>query len=122
MTGKICDVKGHRISALVANIIVTLLAFGLVFFHNSLVGLELFGILGAGAAWALSTTIPRFINEFYNTTGEKKGTARRGLTHHCGLEYHGFLLGYVASGYLLNIFYATPFSCGREFSLYVRQV
>lgn len=104
VTGKICDVKGHRISALVANIIVTLLAFGLVFFHNSLVGLELFGILGAGAAWALSTTIPRFINEF--TTPQEKGHGL-GLTHLAWST--GFLLGYVASGYLLNISTQLPF-------------
>lgn len=104
VTGKICDAKGHRISALVANIVVTLLAFGLVFFHNSLVGLELFGILGAGAAWALSTTIPRFINEF--TTPQEKGHGV-GLTHLAWST--GFLLGYVVSGYLLNISTQLPF-------------
>ena len=104
VTGKICDLKGHRIPALVANIVVTLLAFGLVFFHNSFVGLELFGILGAGAAWALSTTIPRFINEF--TTPQEKGHGV-GLTHLAWSS--GFLLGYVASGYLLKISTHLPF-------------
>ena len=104
VTGKICDAKGHRIPALVANIVVTLLTFGLVFFHNSLVELELFGILGAGAAWALSTTIPRFINEF--TTRQEKGHGV-GLTHLAWST--GFLLGYVASGYLLKISTHLPF-------------
>ncbi len=104
VTGKICDVKGHRLPALVANIVVTLLAFGLVFFHNSLFGLELFGILGAGAAWALSTTIPRFINEF--TTPQEKGHGV-GLTHLAWST--GFLLGFVASGYLLKISTHLPF-------------
>ncbi len=104
VTGKICDTKGHRLPALVANIFITLLAFGLVFFHNSLFGLELFGILGAGAAWALSTTIPRFINEF--TTPQEKGHGV-GLTHLAWST--GFLLGYVASGYLLKISTHLPF-------------
>ncbi len=104
VTGKICDTKGHRLPALVANIFITLLAFGLVFFHNSLFGLELFGILGAGAAWALSTTIPRFINEF--TTPQEKGHGV-GLTHLAWST--GFLLGFVASGYLLKISTYLPF-------------
>ena len=71
ISGKICDVFGHRITALVTNVFVTVLAFGLVFFHNSIFTLQLFGILGAGAAWALSITIPRFINEF--TEPHEKG-------------------------------------------------
>ena len=104
VTGKICDAKGHRFPALVANIVVTFLAFGLVFFHNSLLGLEFFGILGAGAAWALSTTIPRFINEF--TTPQEKGHGV-GLTHLAWST--GFLLGYVVSGYLYKISDPLPF-------------
>ena len=104
VTGIICDAVGHRTPALVANIFVTILAFGLVFFHTSLVGLEIFGILGAGAAWALSTTIPRFINEF--TEPHEKGHGV-GLTHLAWST--GFLLGYVASGLLINISIQLPF-------------
>ena len=76
--GRVCDVVGHRAPALVANVIVTLLAFGVAFFHDSLIALEVYGILGAGAAWGLSTTIPRFINEF--TEPHEKGHGV-GLTH-----------------------------------------
>ncbi len=104
VTGKICDVVGHRIPALVANVVVTILAFGLVFYHNSLAGLQLFGILGGGAAWALSTTIPRFINEF--TTPHEKGHGV-GITHLAWST--GFLLGYVASGFLIKISVYVPF-------------
>ena len=104
LTGRICDAVGHRTPALVANVFVTILAFGLVFFHDSLVGLEIFGILGAGAAWALSTTIPRFINEF--TEPHEKGHGV-GLTHLAWST--GFLLGYVASGLLINISIQLPF-------------
>ncbi len=104
VTGKICDVVGHRIPALIANIVVTILAFGLAFYHNSLVGLEIFGILGTGAAWSLSTTIPRFINEF--TEPHEKGHGV-GLTHLAWST--GFLLGYVASGLLVNISVHLPF-------------
>ena len=103
-TGRICDAVGHRVPALVANAVVTILAFGLAFFHYSLVGLEIFGILGAGAAWALSTTIPRFINEF--TEPHEKGHGV-GLTHLAWST--GFLLGYVASGILINISVRLPF-------------
>ncbi len=104
VTGKICDAVGHRIPALVANVVVTILAFGLAFFHNSLVTLGIFGILGAGAAWALSTTIPRFINEF--TKADEKGHGV-GITHLAWST--GFLLGYVASGFLINISVYVPF-------------
>ena len=104
VVGRICDAVGHRAPALVANAIVTLLAFGVAFFHDSLVALEIFGILGAGAAWALSTTIPRFINEF--TEPDEKGHGV-GLTHLAWST--GFLLGYVASGFLINISVQVPF-------------
>ena len=123
VTGKICDAIGHRIPALIANIFVTILAFGLVFFHSSLEGLEIFGILGAGAAWALSTTIPRFINEF--TTPHEKGHGV-GITHLAWST--GFLLGYVASGYLIKFSTHLPFlvagfflicSTGIAYKLYV---
>lgn len=104
ITGKICDAIGHRIPALITNVFVTILAFGLVVFHHSLVGLEIFGVLGAGAAWGLSTTIPRFINEF--TTSNEKGHGV-GITH---LAWSiGFLLGYVISGYLIKFSTFLPF-------------
>ena len=102
--GRICDVIGHRTPALVANALVTLLAFGVAFFHDSLIALEVFGILGAGAAWSLSTTIPRFINEF--TEPHEKGHGV-GLTHLAWST--GFLLGYVASGFLVNFSVQIPF-------------
>ena len=102
--GRICDRIGHRVPALVANAIVTLLAFGVAFFHDSLLALEIFGVLGAGAAWSLSTTIPRFINEF--TEPHEKGHGV-GLTHLAWST--GFLLGYVASGFLVNISVHVPF-------------
>ena len=102
--GRICDVVGHRAPAVVANAIVTLLAFGVAFFHDSLIALEVYGILGAGAAWSLSTTIPRFINEF--TEPHEKGHGV-GLTHLAWST--GFLIGYVASGFLINISIHVPF-------------
>ncbi|MDE0423824.1 MAG: MFS transporter [Candidatus Poribacteria bacterium] len=102
--GRICDAVGHRAPALVASAIVTLLAFGVAFFHDSLIALEVYGILGAGAAWGLSTTIPRFINEF--TEPHEKGHGV-GLTHLAWST--GFLLGYVASGFLINISVHIPF-------------
>ena len=111
--GRICDVIGHRMPALVANAIVTLLAFGVAFFHDSLIALEVFGILGAGAAWGLSTTIPRFINEF--TEPHEKGHGV-GLTH---LAWSiGFLLGYVASGFLINFSVHVPFIVAGIFLIF----
>ncbi len=108
--GKICDTVGHRMPAFVATSVVTLLALGLAFFHNSLVALEVFGVLGAGAAWALSTTIPRFINEF--TEPDEKGHGV-GLTHLAWST--GFLTGYVASGFLINISVQIPFIVAGSF-------
>ena len=57
-----------------------------------------------GAAWSLSTTIPRFINEF--TEPDEKGHGV-GLTHLAWST--GFLLGYVASGFLVNFSVQVPF-------------
>ena len=111
--GRICDVIGHRMPALVANAIVTLLAFGVAFFHDSLIALEVFGILGAGAAWGLSTTIPRFINEF--TEPHEKGHGV-GLTHLAWST--GFLLGYVASGFLINFSVHVPFTVAGFFLIF----
>ena len=111
--GRICDVVGHRAPALVANMIVTLLAFGVAFFHDSLIALEVYGILGAGAAWGLSTTIPRFINEF--TEPHEKGHGV-GLTHLAWST--GFLLGYVASGFLINISVHVPFIVAGIFLIF----
>ncbi|MDE0689404.1 MAG: MFS transporter [Candidatus Poribacteria bacterium] len=111
--GRICDAIGHRRPALVANAIVTLLAFGMAFFHDSLIALEVFGILGAGAAWGLSTTIPRFINEF--TEPHEKGHGV-GLTHLAWST--GFLLGYVASGFLINFSVHVPFIVAGIFLIF----
>ena len=111
--GRICDAIGHRMPALVANAIVTLLAFGVAFFHDSLITLEVFGILGAGAAWGLSTTIPRFINEF--TEPHEKGHGV-GLTHLAWST--GFLLGYVASGFLINFSIHVPFIVAGIFLIF----
>ncbi len=102
--GRLCDRIGHRVPALVTSLLVTLLAFGVAFFHSSLIALEIFGVLGAGAAWGLSTTIPRFINAF--TEPHEKGHGV-GLTH---LAWSlGFLLGYVASGFLVRLSIQLPF-------------
>ena len=103
-TGKICDTVGHRAPAFVSAATVTLLAFGVAFFHKSLIALEIFGVLGTGAAWALSTTIPRFINEF--TAPDEKGHGV-GMTHLAWSA--GFLAGYVASGFLVNLSVQIPF-------------
>ena len=111
--GRICDAIGHRTPALVANALVTLLAFGVAFFHDSLIALEVFGILGAGAAWGLSTTIPRFINEF--TEPHEKGHGV-GLTHLAWST--GFLLGYVASGFLINFSVQVPFIVAGIFLIF----
>ena len=112
-TGRLCDMVGHRIPALIANSVLTILAFGLAFFQKSLVALGLFGILGAGAAWALSTTIPRFINEFTNTDEKGHGV---GLTHLAWST--GFLSGYVASGSLINISGHVPFMVAGLFLIF----
>ena len=112
VTGRICDRVGHRLPAFVTNMIVTLLASALIVYHNSLFALGFYGILGTGAAWALSTTIPRFINEF--TDAHEKGHGV-GITHLAWST--GFLLGYVASGFLIKISIHIPFIVAGFFLL-----
>lgn len=63
MTGRLCDRFGPKTPALVASIGVTASALLTAIFARSALGLYVFGVTGAAAAWSLSTTMPGIIND-----------------------------------------------------------
>ncbi len=69
-TGRWCDRCGRRAPLLAAGLLVALSALLLVFSTQSLVALCAFGVMAAGAAWSVSTTIPGIINDIAGA-GEK---------------------------------------------------
>ena len=104
LTGRICDAIGHRLPAFVANCLIALSALGIALSVNSTIGLYVFGILGAGVAWSLSTTMPRFINEFCGAEEKGRGV---GITH---LAWSvGLLFGQLIGGKLESISVPLPF-------------
>ena len=104
LTGCICDAIGHRLPAFVANCLIALSAIGIALSVNSTVGLYVFGILGAGVAWSLSTTMPRFINEFCGAEEKGRGV---GIKHFAWSV--GLLFGQLISGTLESISVSLPF-------------
>ena len=104
LIGRICDAIGHRLPAFVANCLIALSAIGIAFSVNSTIGLYVFGILGAGVAWSLSTTMLRFINEFFGAEEKGRGV---GITHLAWST--GFLFGKLIGGKLESISVSLPF-------------
>ena len=125
LTGRICDAVGTRIPALVTNCLITLSAGLMALYTDSTVFLYAAGILGAGAAWSLSITMPRFIDEFSRPEEKGRGV---GITHLAWSA--GFLSGQVVSGGLERINVSLPFavscvlvaiSVGLAFTLWLSQ-
>ncbi len=104
LTGRVCDAIGTRIPAFVTTCLIALSAGLIALSVNSVVLLYASGILGAGAAWSLSVTMPRFINEFSDADEKGHGV---GITHLAWSA--GFLSGQVVSGWLEAASVSTPF-------------
>lgn len=90
---------------------VFLSALGLCFLHDSLVGLFACGTALTATAWAVSTLIPRLINDI--AAAEEKNRLV-GLGH---LAWSGsMVVGSLIGGYLLEINAALPFYVGTALS------
>ena len=90
---------------------VFLSALGLCFLHDSLVGLFACGTALTATAWAVSTLIPRLINDVA-AAGEKNRLV--GLGH---LAWSGsMVVGSLIGGYLIEINVALPFYVGAALS------
>lgn len=104
VTGRLCDIYGRKWLVWITLTLVTLSAAGLACVPHRLFGLYVFGLLGAAAAWSLSTTMPGLVNE--RARAEEKGRVL-GVTH---LAWSfGMLSGSLGGGKLLNLNPSLPF-------------
>jgi MFS family permease len=104
VTGRLCDRYGRKWPVWIASTLVTLSAVGLASTPHHLGGLYAFGMLGAAAAWSLSTTMPGLVNE--RAGAAEKGRVL-GVTH---LAWSfGMLSGSLGGGKLVNLNPALPF-------------
>lgn len=78
VTGRLCDAFGPKKPALVAGTGVTLSALCTALCARSDVGLYVFGVTGAAAAWSLSTTMPGIIHD---VSGPGEQGRVIGMTH-----------------------------------------
>ena len=104
MTGKLCDIVGRRKPVIIATIFITLSAAMTGVFAHSVLGLFIFGIMGAASAWSLSTTMPSLINDL---TGEKDKGRGVGVTHLAWSA--GMLSGNLVAGKIVDFNVRLPF-------------
>jgi len=105
LIGRRCDVGGRKGPVLVSSLGITGSALGLALFPETVVGLYLFGILGAMSAWSLSTTMPGLINDLAGP--EEKGRVL-GITHLAWSA--GMVLGNLGAGWGVEWNAALPFA------------
>ena len=104
LTGRIADHVGRRRPAVVLSALIALTAILTGVFAGSVPGLYLFGILGACAAWSLSTVMPGLIKDV-SAPGEEGRTLA--LTHLVWST--AMLLGSLAGGWLVAFGSGLPF-------------
>lgn len=104
-TGRWCDRAGPRRAVMAAACGVAASAALTAVFTESLLGLYAFGIMGAGAAWSLSTTMPSLIRDV--GAMEEQGTLV-GVTHLVWSA--GMLTGILGGGLLVEWHPGAPFA------------
>ena len=102
--GRLCDRFGRRRPILIASSAVTLSALGAALYAQSLVGLYVFGVIGAASAWSLSTTMPGLMNDI---AGEEEKGRIVGAAH---LAWSlGMTSGNLGGGWLVEVHPGLPF-------------
>ena len=97
ITGIICDRIGVIKPAIVSHLLIFVSLIGLMIALHSAIGFFIVGVLASGAAWSLSTTMPRFIKQFLSDDETGRGV---GLVH---LAWSiGFLFGYFTTSVLVS--------------------
>jgi MFS family permease len=112
LTGRLVDRIGRWKPVFVASSLVTVSAIGLMLTSHTLTGLYVFGIMAAGSAWALSTTMPGILQI---TAGEGEKGRVVGIAHVAWSA--GMLSGNLGAGKLIEWGPAVPFGIGVVFCL-----
>ena len=105
ISGRICDAVGAKPTAFVATCLVALSAVLITLNTNSTILLFALGVFSAGAAWSVSITMPRLIDEFFATEEKGRGV---GITHLAWSS--GFLSGHIVGGRLESVAISLPFA------------
>ncbi len=106
-TGYLSDRMGHKRPLLVAASGIALSALGLVVFRDVLPGLFICGTALTGTAWAVSTLIPKLIND---VAGPDEKNRLVGLGHMAWSA--SMVIGSLVGGYLIDVHAALPFAIG----------
>ena len=105
ISGRVCDAVGAKPTAFVATCLVALSAVLITLNTDSTVLLFALGVCSAGAAWSVSITMPRLIDEFFATEEKGRGV---GITHLAWSS--GFLSGHMVGGRLESVAISLPFA------------
>ena len=106
-TGFLNDRLGHKRPLLIAAAGICLSAVGMAIFHDSLTGLFVCGTALTGTAWAVSTLLPKLINDVA-APNEKNRVVGLGHMAWSTSMVSGSLIG----GYLVEVHPALPFVLG----------
>ena len=106
-TGYLNDRIGHKKPLLVAASGICISALGMAIFRDSLPGLFACGTALTGTAWAVSTLVPKLINDVAGP-GEKNRVV--GLGHMAWSA--SMVTGSLVGGYLVDVHAALPFAVG----------
>ena len=106
-TGVLNDRLGHKRPLLIAAAGICLSAVGMAIFHDSLTGLFVCGTALTGTAWAVSTLVPKLINDVA-APDEKNRVVGLGHMAWSTSMVSGSLIG----GYLVDVHPASPFVLG----------
>jgi len=104
-TGRMIDKVGYRLPLLLTISILPLAAVFTALFANSLTGLFASGVLGAAAAWSLSTTIPGIVRSVAGATEQGRTLGVTELAWSLGM-----VSGNLVGGQLVEFSVGLPFS------------
>tara|TARA_B100001250_G_scaffold412863_1_gene445243 strand:- start:3554 stop:4771 length:1218 start_codon:yes stop_codon:yes gene_type:complete len=105
--GLISDRAGYKIPLIVSAIGIFISTMGLALFPTSLFGIFVYGTFLTGTAWAVSTLVPKLINEIA-TSNERNRVVGLGHLAWSISMFSGNLIG----GYLIDIYAGLPFVAG----------
>jgi MFS family permease len=104
IAGRLSDRMDRARLVLVLSSLIVLAALAASAFADSLIGLYVTGVLGAGFAWALAVPIPGLISQV-SPPGQQGRTL--GFTHICW--YTGMIAGTQVGGWLVQVDSGLPF-------------